>query len=141
MAEWHASEGLRQRHALDEAKQGDANRKESVQDEITDTKDDPAAEAMGRSPSTVLGRTPDGRLFHVVETPDMVTSIFRLDRPKAPLDILTLVLLVWQVCLFCVLPRKQAQVFFAVYFAFWRIMYNVGLGYVLTKQSLSLIHI
>lgn len=137
MAEWHASEGLRQRHALDEAKQGDANRKESVQDEITDTKDDPAAEAMGRSPSTVLGRTPDGRLFHVVETPDMVTSIFRLDRPKAPLDILTLVLLVWQVCLFCVLPRKQAQVFFAVYFAFWRIMYNVGLGFVLTKQSRS----
>jgi len=40
-----------------------------------------------------------------------------------------------QLVLFFLLPRKASQVFFFLYFAFWRAAYDAGLGWVLTKQS------
>lgn len=82
-----------------------------------------------------MGRTPDGRLFHVQDTPDMLSSIFRPDLPKTPLDLVTLFSLALQLVLFCTLSRAQAQTFFMVYFGFWRLSYNLGLGYLLTQQS------
>ncbi|WFD30344.1 phosphatidylethanolamine N-methyltransferase [Malassezia sp. CBS 17886] len=87
--------------------------------------------------SRVLGRTLDGRLFHVEETPDMLSSIFRPDTAKTPLDLVTILLLLLQFALYAMLSRRAAQVFFVVYFAFWRISYNAGLGFLLTKQSQS----
>ena len=44
-------------------------------------------------------------------------------------------LLAFQVTLFAVLPRNIARIFFLVYFVFWRAAYDLGLGWVLTKQS------
>ena len=37
--------------------------------------------------------------------------------------------------MFFKLPRSFCQVFFLLYFAFWRAAYDVGLGWVLTRQS------
>lgn len=86
-------------------------------------------------PNVVLGRTPGGRVFPVQETPDMLSSIFRPDLPKTPLDLFTLATLSLQLAIFMTLPRPKAQLFFFVYFGFWRLMYNLGLGILLTKQS------
>ncbi|PWN45243.1 hypothetical protein IE81DRAFT_209163 [Ceraceosorus guamensis] len=83
----------------------------------------------------VLGRTSDGTVFEVPETPDMLTSIFSPYAPKTPLDILTIVSLSAQVLLFFALSRSSARIVFACYFAFWRAAYNAGLGWVLKQQS------
>ena len=40
-----------------------------------------------------------------------------------------------QIALYFILPRPTARVFFLAYFAFWRAAYDVGLGWILTKQS------
>ncbi|KAL4400838.1 phosphatidylethanolamine N-methyltransferase [Malassezia pachydermatis] len=118
-------EGLRQRI------------KSSSKAEVTDSMHSGGSTPTKPKASPMLGRTPDGRLFHVMETPDMVTSIFRPDTPKTPLDFVTIVSLLFQLLLYARLSRESAQVFFVVYFAFWRIAYNGGLGYVLTLQSTS----
>lgn len=48
---------------------------------------------------------------------------------------MTLFLLGSQLVLFVVLSRPVARVFFGFYFAFWRLAYDAGLGYVLRRQS------
>lgn len=82
-----------------------------------------------------LGRTPDGTLFAIPQTHNVLSSLFDPRFPKSHIDILTLALLALQVVLFLILSRPHAQTFFLVYFALWRIAYDVGLGYVLRKQS------
>ena len=64
-----------------------------------------------------------------------ITALFHPAYPKSHLDLLNLGLLGLQLVLFCVLPRHVAKPFFLVYFAFWRAAYDLGLGWVLTKQS------
>ncbi|WFD34380.1 phosphatidylethanolamine N-methyltransferase [Malassezia cuniculi] len=86
-------------------------------------------------PEVVLGRTRSGRVFRVHDTPDMLSSIFRPDLPKTPLDLVTLATLAAQLLAFFFMPRPYVHWFFLFYFAFWRMMYNVGLGIILTKQS------
>lgn len=113
-------EGLRQRH-------GNVSSEKQTEQ--------PATPQRPRPRNAVLGRTPEGQLFYVVETPDMVSSIFRPDTPKTPLDLITIFLLSLQLVIFFTVSRAQAQIFFVCYFAFWRAAYNGGLGYVLTLQS------
>lgn len=55
--------------------------------------------------------------------------------PKSDFDILNLGLLGLQLVLYMLLSRRTAQIFFLFYFSFWRIAYDAGLGWVLTKQS------
>lgn len=74
-------------------------------------------------------------VFRVPTTHDVLTALFHPAYPKSHLDALNLSLLGLQLVLFYVLPRRAAQVFFALYFAFWRAAYDGGLGWVLTKQS------
>ncbi|CBQ73396.1 related to CHO2-phosphatidylethanolamine N-methyltransferase [Sporisorium reilianum SRZ2] len=83
--------------------------------------------------SNVLGRTPD--VFTVPHTPDMLSSIFDPRQPKTPLDIVTVVSLSLQILLYFALSRRAAQIFFFLYFAFWRASYNAGLGWILKQQS------
>jgi phosphatidylethanolamine N-methyltransferase len=64
-----------------------------------------------------------------------MTALFHPSYPKSHIDILNLGLLAFQILLFCTLPRTPRKIFFFLYFAFWRAAYDVGLGYVLTKQS------
>ncbi|CCM05928.1 uncharacterized protein FIBRA_08166 [Fibroporia radiculosa] len=83
----------------------------------------------------VWGKTPSGEVFRVPTTHDVLTALFHPAYPKSHLDLLNLGLLGLQLVLFAVLPRSIAKVFFLVYFAFWRAAYDLGLGWVLTKQS------
>ncbi|KAF9810132.1 hypothetical protein IEO21_07115 [Rhodonia placenta] len=83
----------------------------------------------------VWGKTPAGEVFRVPTTHDVLTALFHPAYPKSHLDILNLGLLGLQLVLFFVLPRSVARVFFVLYFAFWRAAYDLGLGWVLTKQS------
>ena len=73
-------------------------------------------------------------VFRVPTTHDVLT-LFHPGYPKSHLDILSLFLLGSQIVAFALLPTSQARPFFLAYFAFWRIAYDVGLGWVLTKQS------
>lgn len=65
----------------------------------------------------------------------MLTALFHPAYPKSHLDILNLALLGFQLVLFSVLSRDASRIFFLIYFAFWRAAYDLGLGWVLTKQS------
>lgn len=64
-----------------------------------------------------------------------VLTLFHPGYPKSHIDLLNLGLLGLQLVLFWCLPRKTAKIFFCMYFIFWRLAYDVGLGWVLTKQS------
>ena len=127
--ELHATDGIRRRPAANVKANDPTNATPGGKD-----KDEKRDEAP-RTTELVLGRTPDGQLFRVVETRDMVKSVFHPQHPKTLLDLVLLGLLLFQVFLYCILTREQAQIFFLVYFAIWRITYNGGLGYILTKQS------
>lgn len=74
-------------------------------------------------------------MFRVPTTYDVLTNLFHPRRPKSHLDLLNLALLALQVLLFFILSRRSAQIFFSCYFVFWRMAYDGGLGWILTKQS------
>ncbi|KAI0369352.1 phosphatidylethanolamine N-methyltransferase [Pilatotrama ljubarskyi] len=82
----------------------------------------------------VWGKTPGGEVFRVPTTHDVLT-LFHPGYPKSHIDLFNLALLGLQLVLFFALSRKAAQIFFLLYFAFWRAAYDLGLGWVLTKQS------
>ncbi|KAF9262041.1 hypothetical protein L218DRAFT_960639 [Marasmius fiardii PR-910] len=82
----------------------------------------------------VWGKTPGGEVFRVPVTHDVLT-LLNPTYPKSHIDILNLALLGSQIALFFILPRRVSQVFFLIYFTFWRAAYDAGLGWVLTKQS------
>ncbi|CAE7101401.1 unnamed protein product, partial [Rhizoctonia solani] len=90
---------------------------------------------VASNPETAWGRTPAGQIFRIPTTQDVLTSLFHPLHPKSHLDLVNLALLGGQILLFAVLPRAFSQALFLVYFAFWRLAYDVGLGWVLTKQS------
>ncbi|RPD63391.1 phosphatidylethanolamine N-methyltransferase [Lentinus tigrinus ALCF2SS1-6] len=82
----------------------------------------------------VWGKTPGGEVFRVPTTHDVLT-LFHPGYPKSHIDLFNLALLGLQLVLFFTLSRTAARIFFLFYFAFWRAAYDVGLAWVLTKQS------
>ncbi|KAH7320508.1 phospholipid methyltransferase-domain-containing protein [Rhizoctonia solani] len=74
-------------------------------------------------------------IFRIPKTQDVLTSLFHPLHPKSHLDLINLALLGGQILLFAILPRAFSRALFLAYFAFWRLAYDVGLGWVLTKQS------
>ncbi|KZT35944.1 hypothetical protein SISSUDRAFT_1008125 [Sistotremastrum suecicum HHB10207 ss-3] len=89
----------------------------------------------GSKDEVVWGKTPGGIVFRVPTTHDVLTALFHPSYPKSHLDILNLGLLGLQLVLFAYLSNHVARIFFLFYFAFWRAAYDLGLGWVLTKQS------
>ncbi|KAF9088033.1 phosphatidylethanolamine N-methyltransferase [Mortierella sp. GBA35] len=87
------------------------------------------------SAETAYGKTPNGTIFRVPVTKDMVTEIFDLSKRKSVFDIITLVVMGVQVLLFFTLPTSIKKWLFLVLFVFWRAGYNAGLGYLLKMQS------
>ncbi len=73
-------------------------------------------------------------MFRVPTTHDVLT-LFHPGYPKSHIDLFNLGLLGLQLVLFFTLSRSAARIFFLFYFAFWRAAYDVGLAWVLTKQS------
>jgi len=137
---WHShpsmlANGLRQRNA------------ESIVDE---KRADPADQSKNRE-EVVWGKTPGGNgtlplrysigssfrplVFRVPTTHDVITTLLNPNYPKSDFDLLNLALLGLQLALYLLFSRRTAQMFFFLYFAFWRTAYDAGLGWVLTKQS------
>ncbi|RKF66042.1 Phosphatidylethanolamine N-methyltransferase [Golovinomyces cichoracearum] len=82
-----------------------------------------------------IGRTPDGTMFIVPQTHDMVSQLLDPRQPKNLSDALVLVMLIFHIIAFYFLPSYFKQPVFAITFLFWRSCYNLGIGYLLHVQS------
>ncbi|KAK2742923.1 phosphatidylethanolamine N-methyltransferase [Myotisia sp. PD_48] len=87
------------------------------------------------SEKKTFGRTPDGTVFTVPHTRDMVSQLLNPSEPKNLSDILVLSILGFHIGLLYVLPSSARIPLFAVAFLFWRAAYNVGIGCLLHLQS------
>ncbi|KAF1831093.1 phosphatidylethanolamine N-methyltransferase [Decorospora gaudefroyi] len=82
-----------------------------------------------------FGRTPDGTVFIVPHTHDMVSQLLSPSQPKNLSDIAVLVVLATLIMTFYVLPKSARIPIFATIFLFWRAGYNAGIGWLLDGQS------
>ncbi|KAK3318582.1 phosphatidylethanolamine N-methyltransferase [Apodospora peruviana] len=81
------------------------------------------------------GRTPDGTVFVVPTTHDMVSQLLDPREPKNLSDVAVLAVLALHILAAYYLPSNLKRPIFAAIFLFWRASYNVGIGYLLTVQS------
>ncbi|RKF56152.1 Phosphatidylethanolamine N-methyltransferase [Erysiphe neolycopersici] len=81
------------------------------------------------------GRTPDGTIFIVPQTHDMVSQLLDPRQPKNLSDALVIAIIALHILLYYFLPSSLKQLFTAVVFLFWRTCYNLGVGYLLQIQS------
>ncbi|KAF9432528.1 phosphatidylethanolamine N-methyltransferase [Entomortierella beljakovae] len=84
---------------------------------------------------TAYGKTPNGTIFRVPFTKDMVSELFDMSKKKSAFDVITLAVMGIQVFLFLTLPTRWKRWLFLILFVFWRAGYNAGLGYLLKIQS------
>ncbi|KAF9566444.1 phosphatidylethanolamine N-methyltransferase [Mortierella alpina] len=82
-----------------------------------------------------FGKTPNGTIFRVPMTKDMLSEIFDMSKKKSAFDLLTLAVMGVQILMFFTLPTSVKRWLFLVLFIFWRAGYNAGLGYLLKLQS------
>ncbi|KAI9800281.1 MAG: phosphatidylethanolamine N-methyltransferase [Piccolia ochrophora] len=82
-----------------------------------------------------IGRTPDGTVFTVPQTHDMVSQLLSPSQPKNLSDLFVLFILFLHIVTLYLLPAAQRKIVFACIFLFWRACYNAGIGYVLHIQS------
>ncbi|KAJ2061901.1 phosphatidylethanolamine N-methyltransferase [Coemansia sp. S146] len=83
----------------------------------------------------LTGRTPDGTAFAVPKTRDMLQSLFNPMTPKTTFDIVTLLTLSTHLMVALFFPLAAKRTILMASFAFWRLCYNGGLGWVLNWQS------
>ncbi|KAI8969025.1 phospholipid methyltransferase-domain-containing protein [Mycotypha africana] len=81
------------------------------------------------------GKTPDGKVFRVPLTREMVSNLLNPQIKKGIFDWITLGIMFAEIGLFFALPAWFKGVFFLFTFFFWRLAYNVGLGFLLKYQS------
>lgn len=101
---------------------------------------DSTTDREGTSPPAkaeqVRGKTPSGQVFDLPQTHDVLSGLFDPRIKKSSFDKLILLSFALQLTLWTIiLPLCVSRWFFLAYFAFWRLSYDVGLGYILTKQS------
>ncbi|EEP75538.1 conserved hypothetical protein [Uncinocarpus reesii 1704] len=84
---------------------------------------------------TTFGRTPDGTVFTVPHTRDMVSQLLSPSEPKNLSDILVLSILALHLLLLRALPTSFRIPVFAFIFLSWRAAYNIGIGWLLHMQS------
>ncbi|KAJ1558295.1 phosphatidylethanolamine N-methyltransferase, partial [Nowakowskiella sp. JEL0078] len=110
-----------------------------VSDAFTDADDDLASMAShpGHNSSSFnalsFGKVPDGHVFQVPETKNIVAYVLEFTSPFTFFEYITFVLLSFQLILFFVY-RAPSFVFLSL-FVFWRLFYNLGLGFLLRTQS------
>ncbi|SPO05910.1 related to phosphatidyl-ethanolamine N-methyltransferase [Cephalotrichum gorgonifer] len=88
-----------------------------------------------RKPAKTYGRTPEGKIFTVPTTHDMVSQLLDPRQPKNLSDVGVLAILAAHIFLAYWLPSGLKRPVFALAFMFWRGMYNIGIGYLLSVQS------
>ncbi|PWY89004.1 phosphatidylethanolamine methyltransferase [Aspergillus heteromorphus CBS 117.55] len=82
-----------------------------------------------------FGRTPDGTVFTVPQTHDMVSQLLSPSEPKNLSDLTVLAILGAHIWLLWWLPVGAKIPVFAVIYLFWRAAYNAGIGWLLHNQS------
>ncbi|ODV88903.1 hypothetical protein CANCADRAFT_130659 [Tortispora caseinolytica NRRL Y-17796] len=92
-------------------------------------------EDSSATPSVTVGRAPDGRVFEVPKTNDMISSLFNPFVKHTLIDWIVLAFLGSYVALYFLLNGSVRQYTFLALFAFWRLSYNAGIGYLLHVQS------
>ncbi|PSN62282.1 phosphatidylethanolamine N-methyltransferas-like protein [Corynespora cassiicola Philippines] len=90
--------------------------------------------ADGREKRT-YGRTPDGTVFIVPHTHDMVSQLLSPSQPKNLSDAVVLAVLAGHILTLYILPQRARIPVFAAIFLFWRAAYNAGIGWLLNEQS------
>ncbi|KAI9318250.1 phospholipid methyltransferase-domain-containing protein [Dichotomocladium elegans] len=90
---------------------------------------------MNKTAHFSYGKTPDGKVFRVPVTRDMLTGLINPKEKKSFFDLLTLGTMAVEISLLFLLPRSVSQILFIFIFFFWRLAYNAGLGYLLKFQS------
>ncbi|PHH82532.1 hypothetical protein CDD83_3240 [Cordyceps sp. RAO-2017] len=88
-----------------------------------------------KSEKKTFGRTPDGTVFVVPTTHDMVSQLLDPRQPKNLSDLAVLAILALHILAACVLPAGWKRPVFALAFLFWRAAYNIGIGALLHVQS------
>ncbi|KAI8325620.1 hypothetical protein GQ54DRAFT_308328 [Martensiomyces pterosporus] len=83
----------------------------------------------------LTGRTPDGTAFKVPRTRDMLQSLFNPFTPKTTFDLVTLLILSTHLLVFTLFSLETKRLILVFSFAFWRLCYNGGLGWILNWQS------
>ncbi|CEP14983.1 hypothetical protein [Parasitella parasitica] len=81
------------------------------------------------------GKTPDGKVFRVPLTREMVANLLNPKQKKGVFDWITLATMAFEIGLFFILPLWAKRVLFLFIFFFWRLAYNAGLGVLLKYQS------
>jgi len=95
----------------------------------------PSSTTQQDDPAVSYGKTPSGQIFAIPKTTSFLHSLLNPFSPKSNIDLLTLFTLTTQILLFLVMGKDKARWVFGMSFAVWRVAYNVGLGWVLTRQS------
>lgn len=97
--------------------------------------DTPETEEELDKEKKTFGRTPNGTIFTVPQTEDMVSQLLDPRQPKNVSDAIVLAILALHILALYLLPSFLKRPVFAVLFLFWRGCYNVGIGYLLQIQS------
>ncbi|KAM3086309.1 phosphatidylethanolamine N-methyltransferase, variant 2 [Clarireedia jacksonii] len=97
--------------------------------------DTPVSENEADKEKKTFGRTPNGTIFTVPQTHDMVSQLLDPRQPKNVSDAVVLAILALHIITLCALPSSLKRPVFAIIFLFWRGSYNVGIGYLLHIQS------
>ncbi|KAG0144326.1 hypothetical protein CROQUDRAFT_660096 [Cronartium quercuum f. sp. fusiforme G11] len=122
--------GIRDRkHKLSEHEHEHEKMKQSIELETNET----TKEKQNHKPT--YGSTPDGTLFKIPETHDVLSSLFDPRLPKSHLDLITLASLGFQISLLIFFRISTVRSIYLTFFIFWRLTYNVGLGWILKRQS------
>ncbi|KAF8854224.1 phosphatidylethanolamine N-methyltransferase [Acephala macrosclerotiorum] len=119
------SEGIRERHVANA---------DSISSTASSGRDTPQHEDIDKTKKT-FGRTPDGTIFTVPQTHDMVSQLLDPRQPKNLSDAIVIAILCMHIAALYLLPSSLKRPVFAVIFLFWRGCYNVGIGYLLRIQS------
>ncbi|TPX54600.1 phosphatidylethanolamine N-methyltransferase [Powellomyces hirtus] len=93
----------------------------------------PAEALLAATSDETVGRVPDGTVFSVPETHDLIQTLFSPSETKTMPEWITLGIMGTTIALFF-FTNTPREAFLAI-FIFWRCMYNGGLGVLLNAQS------
>ncbi|KAK3174701.1 phosphatidylethanolamine N-methyltransferase [Lepraria neglecta] len=106
-----------------------------VKRQDTDSNSNGGREPQQEKKEKTFGRTPDGTVFVVPQTHDMVSQLLSPSQPKNFSDVIVLAVLGIHILTLYFLPASLRIPVFTVVFLFWRACYNAGVGYLLHVQS------
>ncbi|KAK1812660.1 phosphatidylethanolamine N-methyltransferase [Friedmanniomyces endolithicus] len=127
--------GLRERLPQHHEAPHEAESVETAQEAVKTFNEDESKKGKDDKDKKTYGRTPDGTVFIVAPTEDMVSQLFDPTQPKNASDIAIVTVLTYLCALLYFLPQSWKAPVFAVIFLFWRACYNVGIGWLLHMQS------